>query len=386
MLRDLLGADEHQQCEHGREHRRGEDPDLRLVDDLPLERDLGDQQREREADSPHRRAAERARELDRERQPAEARMRSGERRQPDPEELPDHEPEEDTQRDGRPDRAREQLGVDADAGARERKERDDDEARPRVQAVLEPLVRGDRTQHAASRGAGVLRGGLLAEETRDQGHLLQVLPLGGPGAHGQTHEHTGDRRVHARLRRRDPDRDREQRVERRPADPEAAEADERAEQHHRDGERREGKGLGVCEGDHDQHADVVGDHDGEDESTEPLGRPPACEREHPQRERGVRRHHHPPPVRRVGAAGEREVDRDWEQHSAHGGEQRRCRAASVPKLAHVELAAHLEPDHEEEDRHQPVVDPEVEVAFERPVAETEPELRRPERVVARPPR
>ena len=82
---------------------------------------------------------------------------------------------------------------------------------------------------------------------------------------------TGDGRVHPRLRRRDPDRHREERVERRAADPEAAEAEERAEQC--DGERREGKGLGVCEGDHEQHADVVGDDDGEDESAESLGRP-----------------------------------------------------------------------------------------------------------------
>ena len=58
----------------------------------------------------------------------------------------------------------------------EREERSDDEARPRVQAVLEKLVPGSGTQHAASRGAGGLRGGLLAKEARNQGQLLQILP------------------------------------------------------------------------------------------------------------------------------------------------------------------------------------------------------------------
>ena len=69
----------------------------------------------------------------------------------------------------------------------------------------------------------------------------------------------------------------------------------------------------------------------------------------------------PQPCAEERAGVEREVDRDRDDHPAEPGEQRQREAAALAQLADVELAPRLEPDDEEEERHQPVVDPVAEV-------------------------
>ena len=54
-------------------------------------------------------------------------------------------------------------------------------------------------------------------------------------------------------------------------------------------------------------------------------------------------------------------DRDRQRHAADGGDRRQRRGAPVAQLAHHQLALDLQPDDEEEHRHQPVVDPVVQV-------------------------
>ena len=66
--------------------------------------------------------------------------------------------------------------------------------------------------------------------------------------------------------------------------------------------------------------------------------------------------------------------RDRQHHAADRGDRRQRGGAPVAQLADDQLALDLEPDDEEEHRHQPVVDPVVQVQ--------RPELAMPERLVA----
>lgn len=119
---------------------------------------------------------------------------------------------------------------------------------------------------------------------------------------------------------------------------------------------------------------------------QPRGAAATHEREHAEGEGRVGGHDHAPAARRVASRGEGEIDHDREQHPAERRERRHCGAPAVAELAHVELAPHLEPDDEKEERHQPVVDPVVQVALQTDLAEAERELGRPQAFVARAPR
>jgi hypothetical protein len=65
-------------------------------------------------------------------------------------------------------------------------------------------------------------------------------------------------------------------------------------------------------------------------------------------------------------------------HAAHGRDQRQRRTPQLTELAVRDFAADLEPRHEEEDRHQRVVDPEMEIALEGPITEAHAERRVPD--------
>ena len=115
--------------------------------------------------------------------------------------------------------------------------------------------------------------------------------------------------------------------------------------------------LRVEERDHDQRDDVVDDGDRQQERAQPVGEARPDEREQAERERGVGRHRHPPPVRRRTAGIEREVDRDRAAMPAERREHRQREPAPLAQLAEVELAPRLEADDEEEERHQAAVHP-----------------------------
>ena len=113
--------------------------------------------------------------------------------------------------------------------------------------------------------------------------------------------------------------------------------------------------------DHDERDDVVDHDDGQHERPQAIGESWAYEREHPERERGVRRHRGAPAVRARTSGVGREVDADRDGHAAEAGERRQRDPPPLSKLSYVELATRLEPDHEEEERHQSAVHPVPEV-------------------------
>ena len=98
-----------------------------------------------------------------------------------------------------------------------------------------------------------------------------------------------------------------------------------------------------------------------------------------ERERGVGRHRDPPAVCGRAPGVESEVDRDRHRHAAERREQRQREAPPLAQLAEVELAARLEADDEEEERHQPAVHPLAKIQRDPRAAEVDRQLRGPER-------
>src|SRR5919204_596787 len=122
-----------------RHHRGGQHAELGLLELAPVEGEARDQERHGEPDACHRAGARDHRPAERTAQPQ--RQPHGERRRAhDPQRLAHHVAEEDAERDRGADRVRKQSAVDVDARVGEREQRDDHEARPRVERVLETIV------------------------------------------------------------------------------------------------------------------------------------------------------------------------------------------------------------------------------------------------------
>ena len=127
-----------------------------------------------------------------------------------------------------------------------------------------------------------------------------------------------------------------------------------------DRERQERDVLGVDRRDHEQRHEVVDHHDREQADAEPRG-PGRHQGEYAEGEGRVRGHGGPPAARAGPAGVEGQVDRDGHEHAAGRRDQGDRHPAPLAELAHVELALGLQPDHEEEEGHQPLVDPVPEI-------------------------
>ena len=79
----------------------------------------------------------------------------------------------------------------------------------------------------------------------------------------------------------------------------------------------------------------------------------------------------------------RQKDRHRHGHPAEAGEDWQRDAAPLPQLPHVELAARLQPDDEEEERHQPAVHPAAKIERYARAGDVDRELRPPEVFVGR---
>src|SRR5215813_2237135 len=88
-------------------------------------------------------------------------------------------------------------------------------------------------------------------------------------------------------------------------------------------------------------------------------------------------------VRRRPASVEDEKDGDRHDHSAEAGQHRHRQASALAQLAQVELAARLQPDHEEEERHQAAVHPGVQILRQAGAAEPDGQLCIPHALVGR---
>ena len=122
---------------------------------------------------------------------------------------------------------------------------------------------------------------------------------------------------------------------------------------HEEGKRVEV--LGVDERDDAERPDVIDDGEREEEDAEPAGNARSDEGESSYEERRVRRYDDSPRVlmTRSGRDDHEQERRDGK--TGHGRDHRHHCAGPARELADGELAPHLEPDGEEEDRHQGVV-------------------------------
>ena len=292
--------------------------------------------------------------------------------------------DEDPERDGRRERAREEAAVDRNAGVRQREERHDHVARPRVEEVLQPLVGRDRGLEPDPRRARELGRRLLAEQPEQVGGALEVDACGRIRVREQAHDEADDHGVDARLEDGDPHRRRRARRRRALAGRRGTGA--RARTTKKPAAAASGTAVRSS-----VYTVAITSSATTSSTTTTVSmnarrraenaRPD--EREHAERERGVGRHRGSPAVRRRMAGVEREVDRDGHDHAADPGEQRQREAAALAQLAHVELAARLEADDEEEERHQPVVDPVPHVLRQAGAADADRQVRRPEVLVGR---
>ena len=164
--------------EKRRRERGAENADLRFLELVPVERERCDQQGDREADSCDRSAAG-------DRDPADGRAQSPPAQpghQPgapeDSNRLADHVAEQDPERDRRRERACQEAAVQRDAGVREREQGDDHVAGPRMQQLLQSLVRRGGSSELRACDARQLCGGLLAELSEPLGHELELGPRG----------------------------------------------------------------------------------------------------------------------------------------------------------------------------------------------------------------
>jgi hypothetical protein len=112
-----------------------------------------------------------------------------------------------------------------------------------------------------------------------------------------------------------------------------------------------------------------------------LGQPAPEQREQPEREGRVGGHRRAPAARRVAPRRRGQVDHDRDGHAGRPGDQRQHDPAPVAQLADVEGVPGLQADREEEDGHQPAVDPVAQRQRHRRPARTDHEPRRPEHLV-----
>ena len=153
-----------------------------------------------------------------------------------------------------------------------------------------------------------------------------------------------------------------------------------------DSQRRHRDVARVHGGDHHERREIVDHGQGEQEHADAGRRPGGDQRHRGEGERGVGRHRGSPPVP-TGAPGvEGQVDQDRQRHPGHRREHRDGKPAPLAQLAEVKLALGLEAHDEEEQRHQPLVDPGAQIGGDFHAPHANRELARPHLLVGVPSR
>ena len=181
----------------------------------------------------------------------------------------------------------------------------------------------------------------------------------------------------------DPQDDAEQYGDRAAADPQPGEQQQRGEGCDGDADREHRNVVAVDDGDHDQRGEVVDDEHREQEDPHPVRNAAAQEGEQPERQGGVRGHRHPPAVRARLSGVDRQEQHNRDHHPDQAGGQRKDEPPPFPQIPQVELAPRLQPDDQEEQRHQAAVDPGLQVVVEADRTEPDRQLRAPHRAVGR---
>ena len=261
------------------------------------ERQLGDEQRDRERDPGHHPGDQDVPTPDPLREAPEPPPERQQHRDRDPERLADDPGDEDAEPETAGDGLGERVPGEPDAGVREREERDDHEARPGQQQRLGPGQRRDGLPREAGevqplRGVGVRRDGLVEGEVGDPARLVAHVPRT-----LERHRGREEREHHARERRRDPadassathDADPQGDVHERGPDPDPPQRRVRDEEASAATSAHRVDVARVGERDDPDAPQVVHDREREQERLQPGGRVPG-QGEHGQDEDDVGRH------------------------------------------------------------------------------------------------
>ena len=250
-----------------------------------------------------------------------------------------------------------------------------------MQHELEALVDRDGSPQPLGRRVADVGKRRLAEGAKQRGHAVDVDGLRGPGADQQAGQHPGDRGVQARVDGRHPEHEEHDGVHAVAPLPAPREQRDAGQRRARDGERHEVERPGVDDAD-DRDGDHVVEHGDRQQEDAQLRRASGSDdRQGAEHERRVGRDDDAPAIGRLAGGSDRQVQRRREGHARQRAEDRRDDAPALGQLAHRQLPAHLEPDHQEEQRHEAVADPVPEVHRKLSAADPHGRLRMPQRLV-----
>jgi hypothetical protein len=281
----------------------------------------------------------------------DAQPAGGRRRPRCPDRLARDVPGEDAERQRRGERSRQERPADHQPGVGQCEQRHDQVARPRVEGVLQPLVRGYGLRQADAGRPGRLRRGLLPELADPVDGPLQVAARGRVRRGEQAYHHAADRRVHPGLEERRPRRQAKPGVHRALPQADGPGQEDGGERGEPGQQRRHVDVVAVDQRDDHDRGEVVDHGEGEQVGPQPVGVLRADQREHPEREGGVGGHRGAPAARGRLPGVDHEEDHDRHGHAAEAGRQRHRHPAPLAQFPHVELAARFQPDHQEEERH-----------------------------------
>ena len=117
---------------------------------------------------------------------------------------------------------------------------------------------------------------------------------------------------------------------------------------------------GIDQRDDRHRAKIVGDRHGQQEQPERPRHPSAEQAEHAEGESDVGRRRNRPAARETGSAPPaQQIDQRGQCHPRNRGKHRQPPSGRTRQFAAQHLALDLQPDHEKEQRHRRVVDPQV---------------------------
>ncbi len=178
------------------------------------------------------------------------------------------------------------------------------------------------------------------------------------GRHEQRRHHARERGVHAGLEHAHPERSADEDVGRNARNAGTVQDQQRADRDRSTHERQGREVAGVEQRDDHDRTEIVEHGQRQQENLEAHRHAVAEQRQQAERESDVG-------CRRNGPAADadrivpvqRGVDRRGHDHATECGDSRQCHLAALREFARDHLALDLEPDQQEEDRHQQVVDP-----------------------------
>ena len=149
----------------------------------------------------------------------------------------------------------------------------------------------------------------------------------------------------------------------------------------RDQERHQHDLPAVDDRDHHERRQVVDDEHRDQEDAHPVGDLATEQRQNAERQRGVGRHRDAPAVGAVTPGVERQVDEHRDHHAEQADGERKHEATPLAQVAEVELPTGFEADDEEEQRHQPAVDPRPQIVVDNVRPEPDRQVGVPQRLV-----